>query len=87
MFIDIDHFKRTNDMYGHKVGDQVLVEVANLLGKSTRKYDIISRHGGDEFLIYFPISNTIPTTGLLHLEYLMQIGKIIVSENVEVHIS
>lgn len=54
MFIDIDKFKEINDKYGHMIGDKVLVEVAKLLVESTRKNDIISRHGGDEFLILLP---------------------------------
>lgn len=54
MFIDIDKFKEINDKHGHMIGDKVLVEVAKLLVESTRKSDIISRHGGDEFLILLP---------------------------------
>lgn len=54
MFIDVDKFKSINDTYGHKIGDKVLKEVAKILTKSTRKNDIISRHGGDEFLILLP---------------------------------
>ena len=49
MFIDIDQFKEINDMYGHKIGDKTIVEVANILCKNTRKCDIVSRYGGDEF--------------------------------------
>lgn len=51
MFIDIDEFKCINDNFGHKIGDQVLTEVAKILKASIRKNDIVARHGGDEFLI------------------------------------
>lgn len=52
--IDIDDFKRINDSYGHDVGDEVLKKVADTLGSSVRKIDIIGRYGGEEFLVIFP---------------------------------
>lgn len=51
MISDIDFFKQVNDTYGHSVGDQVLVEISYLFRTNLRKQDIISRWGGEEFLI------------------------------------
>ncbi len=51
LLIDIDHFKRVNDNYGHNTGDRVLTEVSEVLRKNTRATDSVSRWGGDEFLI------------------------------------
>jgi len=54
MMIDIDHFKRFNDQYGHDAGDHVLKLVADVLLKSVRFEDFVCRHGGEEMLILLP---------------------------------
>ena len=54
MVIDIDQFKAVNDTYGHDVGDQVLSQGATAIKRSLRAQDVISRTGGDEFLVICP---------------------------------
>lgn len=54
ILIDIDDFKLINDTYGHQIGDEVLMEISNLLSSSVRTIDITGRWGGEEFLIITP---------------------------------
>lgn len=54
ILLDIDHFKRVNDLFGHGVGDSVLVGMATILQDSIRETDTIGRWGGEEFLIILP---------------------------------
>ncbi len=57
LMLDLDHFKKVNDHYGHKAGDQVLVTLTNRLRVNLRAMDLIARIGGEEFLITLPESN------------------------------
>lgn len=54
VMLDLDHFKRINDQYGHDAGDRVLVVFADLMRKSTRKVDRLFRFGGEEFVLLLP---------------------------------
>jgi diguanylate cyclase (GGDEF)-like protein len=49
--LDLDHFKRVNDRYGHRAGDMVIKGLANLLRHRLRKSDILGRYGGEEFIV------------------------------------
>jgi diguanylate cyclase (GGDEF)-like protein len=54
LMLDIDHFKRINDTWGHTAGDQVLQAIGKLLRESCRVYDVPGRYGGEEFCIVLP---------------------------------
>ena len=57
MVLDMDHFKRINDRYGHSAGDAVLVEISNRLRQNLRSEDMVARIGGEEFLVVMPDTN------------------------------
>ncbi|MFT7860178.1 MAG: EAL domain-containing protein [Sulfurimonas sp.] len=54
IFLDLDDFKNINDTYGHEFGDKVLKEISGVISSSLRENDIVSRFGGDEFVIILP---------------------------------
>ena len=56
LMMDVDHFKRINDGYGHLAGDCVLREVALVIRESTRSEDLVARYGGEEFVVALPVS-------------------------------
>ena len=51
IMLDIDHFKKINDRYGHKAGDDVIRFIARVIKNSTRKVDVAARYGGEEFIV------------------------------------
>lgn len=57
MFLDIDHFKKVNDTYGHQRGDEVLKRIAHILKDKSRAINVVGRFGGEEFMIIGPISD------------------------------
>lgn len=62
IFADIDNFKQINDNYGHRTGDEVLMQFSEILRNQTRSYDIVGRWGGEEFVIILkdtPLETTL----------------------------
>ncbi len=64
MFVDLDNFKNVNDVYGHKMRDEVLKEVAGILKESFRKYDMVSPFRGGEFVIAIAIPDGKPVNDM-----------------------
>ena len=57
VLVDINHFKHINDQFGHDVGDEVLKALSRAFEASVREQDVVSRWGGEEFLILLPNTN------------------------------
>jgi len=65
VFIDLDDFKKVNDLQGHSGGDRVLCSVAQTLLKCTRPYDLVARLGGDEFCVLLPDTGAAAARGFM----------------------
>jgi len=57
VLLDIDHFKRINDTFGHDTGDSVLKKISRLLRENIRSVDTLARYGGEEFVLILPETN------------------------------
>ncbi len=64
ILIDIDHFKKVNDKYGHLTGDDVLRHIANVIGGILRASDVFGRYGGEEFCAFLPNTTESDAIGL-----------------------
>lgn len=86
MFIDVNEFKEVNDLYGHMIGDRVLVKIGKILKENTRENDIICRQGGDEFVIFLPDIDSHSNYKVI-ASRIAKANKTIKVNNIEIHIS
>jgi len=78
--LDLDDFKQINDSYGHQLGDEALKRLAECLKETTRNYDSAGRFGGDEFLVFFGLTDSEQFVAVLE-RLLKQINETTISVN------
>lgn len=88
ILIDLDKFKQTNDMFGHGVGDEILIITVELLKRYLNKKDIVARYGGDEFFVILNISNKIDLENAVNrINKIFEDYNLMVSASHQVHYS
>lgn len=79
LYLDVDHFKQVNDVYGHDVGDHVLKKVAAIMVEAVRLGDVVARYGGEEFVIVLP-----GISGSVAMETAERIRQAVEQANIEI---
>jgi len=87
LFIDLDHFKEVNDQFGHQVGDELLIQVANRLIVVVRASDTVARLGGDEFMVILSDLNEMSHAAKVAQSLVESIFKPFYIANETIHIS
>lgn len=86
LFVDIDYFKTVNDRWGHVVGSQLLVDMAAIVKKQLRSYDLVYRYGGDEFIVLLPHTSVEETKKIaLRLSEAVKTEDFIIAETGETY--
>lgn len=86
IMLDIDHFKKINDLFGHQIGDEALQKIAKLIKDNTRKIDFAGRWGGEEFLLICPNTH-LENAELLAEKLRKELGRLKISTNTVVSAS
>jgi diguanylate cyclase (GGDEF)-like protein len=87
VMLDIDLFKKVNDVYGHTIGDQVLQQIANRCRSILRSSDIIGRYGGEEFLILLPETNIKQAQKIANRMRLLVLDRPIVTDRGDISVT
>lgn len=87
LFIDLDRFKEVNDLHGHDVGDQLLIQAAERIQSSIRLSDTVSRQGGDEFIVILPDTHDTDGAGRVAQEIINKLSAAFDLEGRQAYIS
>jgi diguanylate cyclase (GGDEF)-like protein len=90
--LDIDHFKKVNDTYGHQVGDMVLKKIGSVIVNSVRELDVVIRYGGEEILVILPSTKVAEAVELAErlrqkIEETVMVDPNLVKERPAIHVT